>query len=167
MHKNHYQVLKNIHDPNASLAFLKSKCWNKIEPIYYEDFKVICKYQTLSSSGLKYICSQKMKQFWACSAYVVNDVKQWIQNICAQCMYKGCLPRPRHLTHLRLLPVCICHSALWGLCFCCDLLYMGSKHRHSNNKSLWKKMSKLKQLWKGLDKIRIVLWYKWQKKIIT
>lgn len=36
MHKNHYQILKNIHDPSVSLTFLESKGWNKIEPILYE-----------------------------------------------------------------------------------------------------------------------------------
>lgn len=41
---------------NASLKFLKSKGWNEIEPIFYEDFKVICRYQALSSSGYKGLC---------------------------------------------------------------------------------------------------------------
>lgn len=87
-------------------------------------------------------------------------------------MHKGCLPRPTHLTHLRLLPVCIWHSALWGLCFFCDLLYRNSKHKQTqianHCEREWANSTSCRNVnYMGLDKKSIMLWYHWQKKIIV
>lgn len=87
-------------------------------------------------------------------------------------MHKGCIPRPTHLTHLSLLPVCIWHSVLCGLCFFCDLLYMNSKHKQTqianHCERQWANSTNCGKVnYMGLDKIGIMLWYHWQKKIIA
>lgn len=89
-------------------------------------------------------------------------------------MHRICLPRPRHLTHLGFLPVCIWHSALWDLCFFHDLLCMNSKHKQAqitnHYEREWANSTSCGRVnYMGLDKIGIVLFivYHWQKKIIV